>query len=148
MDRKHIRSYLIGAALVLLAAAALAWGRGASPLLPFESEEVQQIEMYQYIVPAAAQKKTVADPEQIAQVCRRIAAANVQAQVAGSSYAGGETTIFRFHLKDESIFEIRFTEPNFVRCTDGTVYQTPANLGGMWKAVDAPAEPVPENELF
>lgn len=148
MNRKHIRNGLIGAALVLLAAAALAQGWDAPSLLPFKAEEVSEIEMYQYIVPAATQKKTVSGPDQIAQVCRRIAAASVQPRTDEQSYTGGETTIFRFHLQDQRTFEISFTEPHFVRCTDGAVYQTPANLGGIWKAMDVPAESVPENELF
>lgn len=148
MNRKHIRNGLIGAALVLLAAAALARGWDAPSLLPFEAEKVSEIEMYQYIVPAATQKKTVSGPDQIAQVCRRIAAASVQPRTDEQSYTGGETTIFRFHLQNGSTFEICFTEPHFVRCTDGAVYQTPANLGGIWKAMDVPAESVPESELF
>lgn len=148
MNRKHIRNGLIGAALVLLAAAALAQGWDAPSLLPFKAEEVSEIEMYQYIVPAATQKKTVSGPDQIAQVCRRIAAASVQPRTDEQSYTGGETTIFRFHLQNGSTFEISFTEPHFVRCTDGAVYQTPSNLGGIWKAMDVPAESVPESELF
>ena len=148
MNRKHIRNGLIGAALVLLAAAALVRGWDAPSLLPFKAEEVNEIEMYQYIVPAATQKKTVSGPDQMAQVCRRIAAASVQPRTDEQSYTGGETTIFRFHLQNESTFEICFTEPHFVRCTDGAVYQTPSNLGGIWKAMDVPAESVPENELF
>ena len=114
MNRKHIRNGLIGAALVLLAAAALARGWDAPSLLPFEAEEISEIEMYQYIVPAATQKKTVSGPNQIAQVCRRIAAASVQPRTDEQSYTGGETTIFRFHLQDQRTFEICFTEPHFV----------------------------------
>ena len=57
MNRKHIRNGLIGAALVLLAAAALVRGWDAPSLLPFKAEEVNEIEMYQYIVPAATQKR-------------------------------------------------------------------------------------------
>lgn len=91
MNRKHIRNGLIGAALVLLAAAALARGWDAPSLLPFEAEEISEIEMYQYIVPAATQKKTVSGPNQIAQVCRRIAAASVQPRTDEQSYTGGES---------------------------------------------------------
>ena len=109
MNRKHIRNGLIGAALVLLAAAALVRGWDAPSLLPFKAEEVNEIEMYQYIVPAATQKKTVSDPDQMAQVCRRIAAASVQPRTDEQSYTGGETPIFRFQLQNESTFEICFT---------------------------------------
>ena len=57
MNRKHIRNGLIGAALVLLAAAALARGWDAPSLLPFKAEEVSKIEMYHISYPQRHRKR-------------------------------------------------------------------------------------------
>ena len=72
MKQRQIVRTVILCAAVLLAACALKWGWGAPSLVPFDAAAVEQIELYRYDVPAAAEKKTVSDPAQVAWVCGRL----------------------------------------------------------------------------
>ena len=144
MTRQRLFLYLGGVlAAVLFVAFFKGWG--APSLLPFRAEEVERVELYQFVVPAAAERKTVTDPAQVADVCRGLSAWAWPWQ--NPTYEGGATTSFRFYLKDGTTYELIYSEPRTLYRTDHGQCCTPTNLGAVWQDCPAPAAPAAEDAL-
>ena len=76
---------------------------------PFSADEVECVEVYRYVgVPAAAEKKTAVEGDEIEAVCNCLAA--VGSPKAGEASSGGTVISFRMNLKDGTAYEMIFVE--------------------------------------
>ena len=146
MKQRQIVRTVILCAAVLLAACALKWGWGAPSLVPFDAAAIEQIELYRYDVPAAAEKKTVSDPAQVAWVCDRLSVWAFPWPFANTG-AGGGAASFRFHLADGTTYELICTPPYTVHRADGSTRCTLTELEQIWYDCAAAAAPAPQDEL-
>lgn len=73
--------------------------------LPFSSSEVTSLEMYRYIVPTKTERKTVTEKEELSEIYESISGLRVKEENLEAT-AGSTTLYFRFHLKNESTFDL------------------------------------------
>ncbi|MBS6639727.1 MAG: hypothetical protein KH295_01575 [Clostridiaceae bacterium] len=142
------RSVLIYLSWVLAAALITAFlmGWGAPSLLPFRAAEVERVELYHFVVPAAAERKTVTDPAQVGNVCHGLSAWAWPWPME-NTYSGGATTSFRFYLKDGTTYDLIYSEPRTLYRTDSAQQCTLTDLGVVWRDCPAPSVPVAEDAL-
>lgn len=98
-------------ALVLLSAVFLAtlFGCGQGEDVLFQVENVERIEAYRYDgVPAAAEKKIITDPNEIKNICEQLLSA--RDPKVEETLAGGTVISFRVQLKDETNYEVIYTD--------------------------------------
>ena len=147
MKKRSVLRYLCCAAAVVLLAGAVVKGWGAPSILPFAADEVEYAELYRFDVPAAAEKKTVTEPAQVAWVCSRLSVWAFPWPFEPESYVGGGCASFRFHLTDGLAYEVVYSPPLSLYRTDAGRRWTLTNLEQIWYDCEAPAAPAPESEL-
>ena len=76
---------------------------------PFSADEVECVEAYRYVgVPAAAEKKTAVEGDEIQEICDRLA--SVGSPKMGEALSGGTVISFRMNLRDGTAYEMIFVE--------------------------------------
>lgn len=104
--------------------------------LPFSTSQVEKIEIYRYVVPSDAEKKTAAASGEIQEICDVFTSTRVSENTL-EPVAGGQVTSFRFCLDDGSKFEMVYvSHDNRIGelRAEGFDCQTEADLGRVWDA--------------
>lgn len=118
---------------------------------PFTPSEVESVEMFQYVVPADAEKKVVTKPADIESLCAVFDGISVREQELEPD-AGSDATGFRFCLSDGTLYEIVYCS---VAVKSGSLqlswseqaYVTDADIGAIWKHYDYSVVHAEEDEL-
>ena len=76
--------------------------------LAFTASDVESVEIFHYVIPADAEKKTVTQPEDIAGLVDTFEGLSVTDKKT-EPVAGGSTTSFRFRLFDETVYDIVYS---------------------------------------
>ena len=119
--------------------------------VPFESSEVETVEMFQFIVPADAEKKVITEQEDIEGICKSLESISVKDKET-ESVCGGPVTSFRFNLSDGTAYEIIYSEAagksgRIYFSNSDKDYFTSADIGELWYNYDYEIEKAPESEL-
>ncbi|WP_294455374.1 hypothetical protein [uncultured Allofournierella sp.] len=119
--------------------------------LPFTASDVERVEMFHYVVPADAEKKTVTQPEDIAGLVDTFDGLSVTNKET-APVAGGSVTSFRFRLFDGTIYEIVYSSiavksGRISTTSSGQDFFTSADIEASWSNCDYEAVPAAENEL-
>ncbi len=118
---------------------------------PFESSDVEQIEMFHYFNPAEAEKKIITNSEDIENIYNVFEGISLKDK-ATEPVAGGSATSFRFYLSDGTSYEIIYSE---IAVKSGRIkttgmekdYFTSANIGASWKDYNYETINASEDEL-
>lgn len=119
--------------------------------LPFELSEVENVEMFHFIDPMDAEKKTVTGQEDIEDIYTLLENISLEDKET-VSVAGGSMTSFRFNLSDGTAYEIIYSEVavksgRILITDDEKDYFTSADIGAIWNNSDYSVEEVTESEL-
>lgn len=118
--------------------------------LPFSASQVEKIEIYRFVVPAEAEKKTIASFPEIQEICGVFTSLRVKENTLEPA-AGGQVTSFRFTLDGGSKFEMVYASLDHgigELKAEGFDYQTTADLSAVWDDYGgSEAIAVPESEL-
>lgn len=118
---------------------------------PFESFEVESVEMFYFIDPVDAEKRVVTDQEDIADIFKTLQSVSLQDKKT-EPVAGNSVISFRFYLSDGSPFEVVYSavavKSGCIVTTDSEKeYFTSADIGGMWDKYDYEVVHAGEDEL-
>lgn len=119
--------------------------------LAFTASDVESVEIFHYVIPADAEKKTVTQPEDIAGLVDTFEGLLVTDKKT-EPVAGGSTTSFRFRLFDETVYDIVYSsiavKSGRIRTTStGQDFFTSADIEASWSNCDYEAVPAAESEL-
>lgn len=136
---------------VLVFASLVACEKKASIKFPFELSDVKNIEMFHFINPTEAEKKVITEPEDIESIYRLFESISLKDK-ATEPVAGGSVTSFRFHLSNDTSYEVIYSE---VAGNSGRIistdmekdYFTFADVELNWEKYDYKVVNVAENEL-
>lgn len=120
-------------------------------VLPFTASDVERVEVFHYVVPADAEKKTVTRPEDISGLVDTFDGLSVTDKET-EPVAGGSITSFRFRLFDGTIYEIVYSsiavKSGRISTTgSGQDFFTSADIEASWSNCDYEAVLAAENEL-
>lgn len=121
--------------------------------LPFGLSEVHYVEMYRYTVPADAEKKIAEEPEDIESIYSLFANQRVKVKTAeDDDTVGGETVSFRFHLMDDTDYEISYhyggrRNGSLRLLTEEKEFTASVDVGACWDDCDCEASEAEESEL-
>ena len=124
---------------------------GESLRLPFSASQVERIEIYRFVVPAEAEKKTIASFPEIQEICGVFTSLRVKENTLEPA-AGGQVVSFRFYLDDGSKFEMVYVSPEHgigELKAEGFDCQTTADLSAIWddyggsETISAPESDLP-----
>ncbi len=118
---------------------------------PFESSEVENVEMFYFIDPTDAEKRVVTDQEDIADISKTLQSISLQDKKT-EPVAGNSVISFRFNLSDGSLYEVVYSavavKSGRIATTDSEKeYFTSADIGGMWDNYDYEVVHAGEDEL-
>ena len=120
--------------------------------LPFEVDDVENIEMYHFVgAPVSAEKKVVVAEETIKTLYDMFEELTLENKEVEET-AGAEITSFRFNLSDGTSYELIYgcygvKTGNLKSSTGDFIYFTSADIGSYWNNTDIEAVPVEQNEL-
>ena len=118
--------------------------------LPFSSEDVKEVELYRYSVPADAKKKVAASEDEIKAITDIITNAAVKENRL-DPVAGSDVTSFRFHLTDGTDFEIIYishgVKKGELKSSQLFDFQTSSDIGAVWNHYGGEPEHAPEDVL-
>lgn len=120
--------------------------------LPFEVDNVENIEMYHFAgAPVSAEKKVVVAEETIKALYDMFEGLSLELKEAEKT-AGAEITSFRFHLADGTSYELIYgcygvKNGSLKSPTGNFEYFTSADIGSYWINIDLEAVSVEESEL-
>lgn len=118
--------------------------------LPFSAAEVEEVEVYQFSVPAQAEQKRVTAREDIQNIVALLTTVTV-AENPAEQTAGGTTTSFRFRLSSGSDYEIIYVSYGVkngeLKSPHAFHYRTQADIGSIWNQLDYEAVAVETVEL-
>ena len=118
--------------------------------LPFEVDEVENVEMYHYDgVPVNGEKKVVTKAEDIKTLYGKIHLLEVQDKEA-DELTGASVTSFRFKLSDGNKYEIIYVgygvKNGILKMDNGATYFTMSDIGWNWEFLNNEYEAVPVQE--
>ncbi len=119
--------------------------------LPFEAGNIENIEMYHFIVPVSAEKKVIVEDETIKTLYDMFEGLPLELKKVEVP-AGAEITSFRFNLSDGKCYELIYCccgvkSGNLKSSTGNFEYFTSADIGSYWSNIDLEAVAVEESEL-
>lgn len=118
--------------------------------LPFSAAEVEEVEVYQFSVPAQAEQKRVTAGEDIQDIVALLTTVAVSENPAEQT-AGGTATSFRFRLHSGSDYEIIYVSYGVkngeLKSPHAFHYRTAADIGSIWNQLDYEAVAVEAVEL-
>lgn len=106
------------------------------PVADFSADQVQQVEVYRFVVPNDALERTITDPEDIKQAVKTVTGLKFRGpakeeDIQLASLTGAEVTSFRFSMKDGTSFSCAQIE-GFLVC-NGQYYKNRGNsLCRLW----------------
>lgn len=127
-------------------------GKTVNINLPFEVDNVENVEMYHFDgVPVSAEKKVITEKETIKALYCLFEGLSLNHKEAKET-AGAETTSFRFNLADGTSYELIYScygvkNGNLKSSTGNFEYFTSADIGAYWYNNDIEVVPVEESEL-
>lgn len=118
---------------------------------PFESADVEDIEMFSFIVPMDAEKKVIAGQEDIEHIYQLLESAALEDKET-EPVTGGSVTSFRFNLSDGMTYEVIYSsiaeKSGRIKVSDREKdYFTSADIEAIWNNCNYPAEKAAEREL-
>ncbi len=119
--------------------------------LPFEVSDVKGIVLYHYTTPEDAEQKTLRYQHELESIYNMLSGISIK-QNEAESYTGTSTTIFRFTLKDDAIYDVIYQLEDITHGTvwvsgDHTPWFTSTNLESLWFASDVDSAPAAFGEL-
>lgn len=134
--------------LCLAVAAVLAGcGRETLRVIDFTADEIQDVTLYQYTVPAQASKKVVTQLDDLQKIVEEFSLVKTSGLAQRDDFKYGSTnTIFVFHLKEGNSFFVSYD--GLILNADGESHKVRQDgLTDLW---DLPygKEPVPEQEML
>lgn len=152
--RKDMK-YVVSAVLILIISLSML---GCSPKsaevvfqFPFSAENIEQIEMYHYVVPASAEKKLVTEAQDIHALYDLFSGLTLTNRKT-EPVAGSEVISLRFHLADGTTYELIYVaevvkQGRLQSPTGDFDYCTSADLSGAWECSGSEAVTADEIEL-
>ena len=117
---------------------------------PFEPTDIKNIEMYHFIDPMDAEKKVVAEQNDITAICQSLERISLKDKTT-EPIAGGSLTAFRFNLSDGTTYDVIYTEIDKggeIKTADNDKYYfTSADVEGYWDNYDYDVISVKEEEI-
>lgn len=120
--------------------------------LPFEVDDVENVEMYHFVgVPVSAEKKVIVEEETIKSLYDMFECLDLSNKAVEET-SGAEITSFRFNLSDGTSYELLYgcygvKKGNLKSSTGNFEYFTSADIGSYWYNTDLEAVAVEESEL-
>lgn len=119
--------------------------------LPFDVADVNNVEMYHYIVQDSIEKKTVTETDDINELYDIFSGLEVSDKET-EPVNGGDVISFRFNLSDETDYEIIYWNQavktgRLIIPSEQLDYCSTADIVGYWDAYEYEAIPVDESEL-
>lgn len=140
-------------ALILVFTLVGCGGKEASIAFPFDVDDVTDVEMYHFVTPSTAEKKTITERADIEALYTMFTELSLRAKIVKNT-AGEETTAFRFHLSDGTVYELIYTSygaknGELGSPTGGFKCFTSADIGWYWTSLNEALTAVAaaENEL-
>ncbi|MGI5977274.1 MAG: hypothetical protein ACOX68_06230 [Candidatus Limivicinus sp.] len=126
-------------------------GKTMNIKFPFETSDVETIVIYQYNVPADAEKKTLTDSDDIEGIIDVLSGITLRDKKV-DKYAGGTVTSFRFNLCDGTNYTIIYGSEavksgTLILPNDDTEWFTSADIGALWDTGDSDAVKADMSEL-
>ncbi len=126
-------------------------GKATTISLPFAASDVENVEMYHYVVPASAEKKIITQADDIGALCALFSELPVSDRKT-EPVAGGAVTSFRFNLSDHTSYEIIYCAEAVKKGrlklpAEQQDYFTSADIGGCWDGCAYEAVDTGESEL-
>ena len=117
--------------------------------LPFAASDVENVEMYHYVVPASAEKKIITQADAISELYAVFSELPVSDR---KTEPGGAVTSFRFNLSDHTSYEIIYCAEAVKKGrlklpAEQQDYFTSADIGGCWDGCAYEAVDTGESEL-
>lgn len=106
--------------------------------IPFDIEDVNNVEMYHYAVPDSAEKKVIAESDDITELYTMFSELEVSNKKSEPA-AGGDIVSFRFNLLDDTSYEMIYcaeaVKAGRLKLPKEQVdYFTSADIGEYWDA--------------
>lgn len=119
-----------------------------SEILGFDADEVENIEVFQFIVPMDAKRMIVTERKDMEQIITAFSKIVIKGDASNQDQTGGgEVLSFRFHLKDGSEFVIAYWS-GILRNPEGINYKVTAeSLDLLWDDLHYEKASVSESEL-
>ena len=119
--------------------------------LPFESADLDRVEMFRFQNPAEAEKKVITDPADMKDLCDLLESISLKDRKT-EPVAGGSVTSFRFHCTNGTTYEVIYSaiavKAGRIKMTGWEKdYFTSADLGACWNNYDDPVTDAAESEL-
>lgn len=120
--------------------------------LPFEVDNVENVEMYHFVgAPVSAEKKVVVAEDMIKTLYDMFEGLSLERKEVEET-AGAEITSFRFNLADGTGYELIYgsyaVKTGSLKSSTGNFeYFTSADIGSYWSNIDLEAVSVEESEL-
>lgn len=114
---------------------------------PFEIADIISVDAYHYEgVPAAAEKKSITEKNDIEELYNYFESLKLQNSTAEKT-AGGTVTLFRFHLADDTQYEISYLDDGTksglsILVIDDAAYYTASDIEEYWFNLSHDAIPV------
>lgn len=126
-------------------------GKAMTISLPFAASDVENVEMYHYVVPASAEKKDHNAGGCYQRALRRVSELPVSDRKT-EPVVGGAVTSFRFNLSDHTSYEIIYCAEAVKKGrlklpAEQQDYFTSADIGGCWDGCAYEAVDTGESEL-
>ena len=126
-------------------------GKAMTVSLPFAASDVENVEMYHYVVPASAEKKIITQADAISELYAVFSELPVSDRKT-EPVVGGAVTSFRFNLSDHTSYEIIYCAEAVKKGrlklpAEQQDYFTSADIGGCWDGCAYEAVDTSESEL-
>lgn len=116
-------------------------------ILNFEKSDVETVEIYRFNTPSEAQGMIVTENEDIEKIINAFSEIRIEEDATDFDVVGGETTSFRFNLKNGEEFTVAHWE-GILRNLDNINYKVSADsIVELWDNLDYQKDAVSEVEL-
>lgn len=116
-------------------------------ILNFEESDVETVEIYRFNIPAEAQGMIVTENEDIEKIINAFSEIKIKGDATDFDVVGGETTSFRFKLKNGEEFTVAHWEGT-LKNLDNISYIASANsIVKLWDDLDYQKNAISDDEL-
>ena len=119
--------------------------------IPFESSDIESVEMFHYVNPTGAEKKVITEQTDIQSLTDTLESISLKDRET-EPVAGGSVTSFRFHSLDGTVYEVIYSsiavKAGRIKFTGSEKdYFTAADLGACWNNYDSAIMHADEKEM-
>lgn len=116
-------------------------------ILNFEESDIETVEIYRFNIPAEVQGMIVTENEYIEKIINAFSEIKIKGDATDFDVVGGETTSFRFNLKNSEEFIVAHSEGS-LRNLDNINYKASADsIVKLWNDLDYQKATVSNDEL-